>query len=166
MEMEMGSMEIQHTGFRKRLLGLDPKEVDLFIQQLTEDIQRLKAENTGLRRETEERDRELKEFKEREKTIRNVLVSAQKAVEQMKANAEKEAKLVVAEAEMKAEKIVQAAQQSLAQLHGDISELKNYRVQMETRLRSTIQTYQQLLDMEKEDEKDGEIEKKANLLNR
>ena len=154
--MEMGSIDIQHQKFGRRMWGLDPKEVDLFIQQLTEDMQQLKADFAGLQRETDERERKLKEFKEREKTIRNVLVNAQKAVEQMKANAEKEAKLIVAEAEMKAEQILQGAHQRVTQLHGDIAELKSYRMQMETKLRSTIQAYLQLLDMAKEDEREEE----------
>jgi cell division initiation protein len=164
--MEIGSTDIQQKNFRRRVMGYDPKEVDILIQQTTEDIQRLKAENAGLQREIQERDKELKEFREREKTIRNVLVNTQKAVEQMKLNAEKEAKLIVAEAEMKAEKISQSAHQRLAQLHGDIAELKNYRVQMETRIRTTILAYQQLLDMDKDDNRDNETEKKVKLLSR
>lgn len=164
--METGSTDLQHKSFRRRLMGYDPREVDLFMQQTTEDIQRLKAGNAELQRDIQERDKELREFREREKTIRNVLVNAQKTVEQMKLNAEKEAKLIVAEAEMKAEKISQSAHQRLAQLHGDIAELKSYRVQLETRLRATIQSYQQLLDMEKDDEKEDEIEKKVKYLNR
>ncbi len=94
-----------------------------------------------------------------------MLFNAQKATEQIKANAEKEAKLILADAELKAEKILQTAHQRLAQLHEDIHELKRQRTQLETKLRSTIETYRQLLDMEKEDN-EGDIENKVKFLNR
>jgi cell division initiation protein len=164
--MKWASIEIQHKRFRTRWLGLDPREVQLFCQQLTEETHRLKAENSGLRKDLQEQEKELLEHREREKTIRTVLVNVQKTAEQMKANAEKEAKLIVAEAELKAEKILQGAHQRLAQLDSDIAELKRQRMQLETRLRSTIETYQQLLDMNKEDNQQDEPLSKVKLLNR
>jgi cell division initiation protein len=78
----------------------------------------------------------------------------------MKANAEKEAKLIVADAELKAEKMLQSAHQRLAQLHQDIVELKRQKIQFESRLRSTIESYQQMLDMQKDNEAEGEPEGK------
>lgn len=156
--METVTNELQHLRFRRRWRGYDPQEVDLALQQAVERIQALMLENAGLRRDLQEQERELKQYKEREKTIRNVLVTAHKTAEQMKANAEKEAKLIVSEGEMKAEKLLQEAHQHLSQLHEDIAELKRQRVQLETKLRSTIEAYQQMLDMQKEDEKENRAE--------
>jgi cell division initiation protein len=163
--MDLTSTDIQHKRFRTKLMGLDPREVETFCQGLMEEIQRLKAENSGLRRDVQEGQRELKEYQDREKAIRNVLLNAQKAVENMKENAEKEAGLIVSEAELQAEKILQAAHQRLTQLHGDITELKRHRVQLEIKLRSTIESYRQLLDMDKEDENDSDPENKVAYLN-
>ncbi len=164
--MDWKSVDIQHRSFRKRWMGFDPNEVELFLDQMAEEVQRLKAENTALRRDLQERDKDLKEYKDREKTIRNVLLNAHKTVEMMKANAEKEAKLIISEAELKAEKILQTAHQRAAQLHEDITELKRQRVQLESKLRSTIGTYQQILDMEKDEEDEGGIGNKVKVINR
>ena len=154
-----------HRRFKTRLLGgLDPHEVELFIQQMVEDIQGLKAENAGLKRDIQDREKELREYREREKTIRNVLLSAQKTVDQMKVGAEKEARLIVAEAELKAEKILQGAHQSLSRLHEDIAELKRHRIQFETRLRNTIDTYRQILDMEAEENAEENLGSKVKYL--
>jgi len=136
-----------------------------FLQQTAETLQRLQVENGQLRKEMQQLSRELADYKDRDKTIRNVLLSAQKATEQVKANAEKEAKLLVSEAELKAEKILQGAHQRLSQLHEDILELKRQRTQLETKLRSTIETYRQLLDLEKDDETEAELENKVKFLN-
>lgn len=164
--MKLGVTDLQSKRFRTRWMGLDPKEVELFCQQLTEEHQGLKAENSGLRKDLQERDKELLEHKEREKAIRNVLLNAQKTAEQLKANAEKEAKLIIAEAELNAEKILQGVHQRLGQLHNDIAELKRHRIQLETKLRFTIKSYQQLLDLDKEDAKEDEPVSKVKLLNR
>jgi cell division initiation protein len=164
--MTDGATDIQPKRFRTRWMGLDAKEVEHFCQQLNEESQQLKAENSGLHKNLQEQEKELQEYKEREKAIRTVLLNANKAAEQLKANAEKEAKLIVAEAELKAEKILQGVHQRLAQLHNDIAELKRHRIQLETKLRSTIEIYQRLLDMDKEDEQEPVSASKVKLLNR
>ena len=165
--MDPVAADLQHVEFRKRLWGYDPREVDLALQQAVDQIQALKVEAGSLRKDFQELERELREYKEREKTIRNVLLSAHKTAEQMKANAEKEAKLIISDGEMKAEKVLQDAHQRLAQLHEDIAELKRQRIQLETKLRSTIEAYQQMLDMQKEDEKDRTSEPgKVKTMNR
>lgn len=164
--MTGGAPDIQPKQFRTRWMGLDAKEVELFCRQLNEENQRLNTDNAGLQQSLQEHEKELQEYKEREKAIRTVLLNVQKTAEQLKANAEKEAKLIVAEAELKAEKILQSAHQRLAQLHNDIAELKRHRIQLETRLRATIETYQQLLDLDREDEKEPEPASKVKLLNR
>lgn len=158
--MDWTPADIQHKQFRKRLMGLDPKDVEQFLQMTSEEMAHLRIESADLRRSVQEQEKELKEYKEREKTIRNVLLNAHKTVEQMKANAEKEAKLIIADAELKAEKMLQSAHHRLAQLHQDISELKRQRIQLESKLRSTIESYQQMLDMQKDDEEDSEPEGK------
>ncbi len=163
--MDWTPLDIENKRFRSGWRGYDRREVELFLQQLAEDFHRLQQENKALRKEVQQLQRELNEHREREKAIRNVLFNAQKATEQIKANAEKEARLVIAEAELKAEKILQTAHQRLAQLHEDIHELKRQRTQLETKLRSTIETYWQLLEMEKDDE-EREIEDKVKFLKR
>lgn len=164
--MEWNLEDPQHKRFRTRWRGLDRQEVEVFLQHMTEEIQALKSESSTLRKELQTQEKELKEYKEREKTIRNVLLGAHKTVEQMKANAEREAKLVISEAELKAEKLLQDAHQRLAQLHEDIVELKRQRIQLETKLRSTIEAYKQLLDMESEDQDGEEMPNRVKVLNR
>jgi cell division initiation protein len=74
----------------------------------------------------------------------------------MKINAQKESKLLVSEAEVKAERILNNAHNRLAQIHEDIAELKRQRTQFELKLRATIETYQKMLDMQKEEEAEAE----------
>lgn len=164
--MELSAVELHHKQFSMRWRGFDPREVELFLQQTAETIHATKMEAARLQAALEEQQKELSAYKEREKAIRNVLLNAHKNAEQLKANAEKEARLIVAEAELKAEKILQGAHQRLAQLQEEIAELKGYRIQLESRLRSTIETYRQLLGTEKEEETESGMEGRVKVINR
>lgn len=151
--MELSPLDVQQKQFRTRIFrGLDAKEVEAFLQKVADQMSSRLKENDDLRGELDERMRQLDEHREREQILKNTLVSAQKAVEQMKVNAQKEAKLLVSEAEVKAERILNNAHNRLAQIHEDIAELKRQRTQFELKLRATIETYQKMLDMQKEEE--------------
>ena len=151
--MLMSPLEIQQKQFRHRFFkGLDAKDVESFLQKVADQMSGLLKEIDELKRDLGERERQLGEHREREQTLKNTLISAQKTVEQMKLNAQKEAKLLVSEAEVKAERILNNAHNRLAQIHEDIAELKRQRTQFELKLRATIETYQKMLDMHKEEE--------------
>ena len=155
--MQLSPLEIQQKQFRLKFFrGMDAKEVESFLQKIADQMSALLKNIDDLKRELEEKGRRLGEYREREQTLKNTLINAQKAVEQMKVNAEKDAKLRVSEAELKAERILNNAHSRLAQIHEDIAELKRQRTQFELKMRATIETYQKMLDMQKEEEVEAE----------
>jgi cell division initiation protein len=154
--MLLSPLEIQQKQFPIRFRGLDAKEVESFLQKVADQMSAYLKQIDELRRELEDKERQLGEHQGREQTLKNTLVSAQKTVEQMRANAQKEAKLLVSEAEVKAERILNNAHNRLAQIHEDITELKRQRTQFELKIRATIETYQKMLDMQKEEEAEVE----------
>ncbi|MFZ2448598.1 MAG: DivIVA domain-containing protein [Syntrophobacteraceae bacterium] len=138
--------DIEQKKFSTRLMGLNPGEVEAFLGETIEELRRLKAENENLKRDLQAHELELREHKEREKTIRNVLVAAQKNAEQTRANAEREARLIVSEAEVKAEKILREGNERLMKMDREISELKRHRIQFGARVRTLLDTFRQILD--------------------
>jgi cell division initiation protein len=142
----METAYLEQKKFRTRLMGLDPREVELFLQEVTDEIRRLKADNENLKREIQAQEIEIRGHKEREQTIRNVLVNAQKNAEQTRANAEREAKLIISEAEMKAEKILHDGNERLIKMEREISELKRHRIQFGARMRGLLDALRQVLD--------------------
>lgn len=147
--MEMD--EIEGKKFRTRLMGLDPREVEAFLQDMFEEIARLKAENENLKRESQAQELEIREHKEREKTIRDVLVGAQKNAEQVRTNAEREAKLIISEAEVKAEVLLQEANNRLVRIGQEISEMRRNRIQFGAKMRSLLDAFRQMLDEDGQD---------------
>lgn len=133
-------------------MGLDPGEVESFLQEMSEEIRRLGSENESLKKDMQAQEAEIREHREREKTIRSVLVSAQKNAEQIKANAEREAKLTLSEAEVQAEKILQDAHNRLIKMEQEISEMRRNRIQFGAKMRALLDAFRQMLD---EDGKDA-----------
>jgi cell division initiation protein len=142
--MDIG--DIEGKRFRKRLMGLDPNDVEAFLVDLTEELRQLREENGDLKKDLQTQESEIKEHRDREKTIRAVLVSAQKNAEQTKANAEREAKLVISQAEVKAEAILNEAGNRLIRMEQEISEMRRNRIQFGARMRSLLDAFRQMLD--------------------
>jgi cell division initiation protein len=74
------------------------------------------------------------------------MIHSQKIIEQMRDNARKSAQNIITAAELKAEKILSHAHNRLAQLHADISELKQQRMQIEIQLQATLEGHIKLLE--------------------
>ncbi len=138
--------DIEEKRFRKRLMGFDPDDVESFLRELIEEFRRFKEENGSLKKDVQTLESEIKEHREREKTIRAVLVTAQKSAEQIKANAEREAKVVISEAEVKAEGILNEAANRLSRMEQEISEMRRNRIQFGARMRSLLDAFRQMLD--------------------
>ena len=142
--MEIGDFEGKK--FRRRVMGLDPGDVESYVQYMNEELRQLVEENENLKRVVQTQENEIKEHREREKTIRAVLVNAQKNAEQLKVNAEREAKLIISEAEVKAEGILNDAGNRLIRMEQEIAEMRRNRIQFGARMRSLLDAFRQMLD--------------------
>jgi len=149
--MNITPLDIQQQQFKTKFRGFDVREVDTFLEQMADVFESLQSENKRLRKEIKRLQLEGQGYREREESFKRAMLNSQKVLEQMKQNARKSAELVVAEAEVTAEKILNRAQNRLAQLHEDITELKRQRMQIELQIRSVIESHAKLLEIGKED---------------
>lgn len=148
--MKMTPLDIQQQRFRICFRGFDIREVDAFVERVAEGLESLIRENTNLQEEIERLKLEVREFQDREKTFKRVMVSAQETLDDMKHNAEKEAELLLSEAQIRAEKILSSADNRLYELHSDIGELKRQRMQLEVELKNVLEAHTKLLEISKE----------------
>ena len=156
--MKITPLDIQQQQFKTKFRGFDIREVDAFLEQMADAFESLQKESASLREEIKKLKLESQGYKEREETFKRAMLNSQKVLEQMKQNAQKSAELVIADAEVKAEKILNRAQNRLAQLHEDITELKRQRMQIEVQIRSIIESHSKLLEIGKEETKIKEEE--------
>ncbi len=148
-------LEIQKREFSRKWKGLDPVEVQTFLTDVAEDMEVLARENADLENRLRSLEQENEEHRERERILKQTLLSAQQASEDIRAAARKEAELVVRQAQDSGEKLTHQALQRSAEIEKAIQELKVQRANFRLQLQKMIELFQQVLDFDRdEDEKD------------
>jgi cell division initiation protein len=153
--MRITPLDIRQQQFTVRMFrGFDVQEVDTFLEDLADDYETLVRENALLKDQLQGLEERLKGQEERERVLKETLVTTHRLVEDMKQTAQREADLQVREAEGRARKIVEEARAAGAQVEAQVATLKKTRRQMAESLRATLEMFQRLLDQELAD--DGE----------
>jgi len=162
--MKLTPLDIQQQQFRSVFWGFDPKEVDAFLDVVANELEGLIRTNNGLRDDVERKEQELRQHRERERNLKDTMMTATRLTEDIKQNARKEAEIVIAQAENQAEQIIANAHTRLARVIEDLDELKRQKAQFEETLRSLIQSHSKLLEsMQERESVGGEM---LSLLNR
>ncbi|HPX60764.1 MAG TPA: DivIVA domain-containing protein [Deltaproteobacteria bacterium] len=144
--MKITPIDIQQQQFKGKMIGgLDPDDVDAFLQTVAAEMENLVRENNELKEQQSRHNREMMELSEKEKDLREAMLSAQRVIEEMKLNAQKEASLIVGEAELKAERIVADAERQLGDLMARIEDVRRQKVQFEISLKSLLESHSRML---------------------
>ncbi|NVN98358.1 MAG: DivIVA domain-containing protein [Geobacteraceae bacterium] len=147
--MNITPLDIQQQQFKGKMLGgLDPNDVDAFLQIVASEMESLIRENSELKEQARRTALQVDELSQREVSLRETMLAAQKITEEMKANAQREAKLLVSEAELKGERIVADAENRLVQLNNQIHEIRRQKLQFESNLKALIETHLKMLTLE------------------
>jgi cell division initiation protein len=155
MRQKMTPLEIQKHEFSRKWKGLDPAEVQTFLIDVAEDMETLARDNANLETRLRSLEQENDEHRERERILKQTLLSAQQASEDIRGAARKEAELVVREAQDASERLTHSALQRSAEIEKAIHELKIQRNNFRLQLQSMIELFQQVLDFDRdEDDKD------------
>ena len=145
-------LEIQKQTFSRELKGFSRDEVRGYLALVAEEIERLVKDVDRLSRENAMQRDELDDHSQRERILKDTLLSAQKVSEDVRANAHKEAELIVKDAELVAERIVAQAMARVADIEKAIQELKIERAGVRNRLQSTLDILQQMIDLDADQE--------------
>ena len=150
--MNLTPLDIQKQTFARVLKGYNTDEVRAYLQLIAEEIERLVRDLDRASRENAMLREELDEHNARERILKDTLLSAQKVSEDVKANAQKEAELIVKDAELLSERLTAQAMSRLADLERTIQDLKMERKMARNKLQTTIDTIQQMLMLDVEQE--------------
>lgn len=149
--MKITPLDIQQQQFKGKLFGgINPEEVDTFLQAVAQEMENLNRENASLRDQLQKAASEAEMLSQREKDLRDTLLAAQRISEEMKNNARKEAELAIAEAEVQAEKIIAEAENRLIQLKNEIQDLRMQKAQFEATFRSLLDSHYTMLSLNEE----------------
>jgi len=152
MRPRMTPLEIQKREFTRKWKGYDPMEVQQFLVDAAEDMEALARENADLDARLRSLEQENEEHRERERILKQTLLSAQEASEDIREAGRREAELVVREAQDSAEKLTHSALQRAAEIEKAIHELKLQRTNFRLQLQKMIELFQQVLDFDRDED--------------
>lgn len=107
--MRLTPLDIHHKEFNHALRGYNEAEVDEFLDEVADELERLFKENIDLSERIEALEEKVHTYQDMERTLNNTLLSAQKSADEIKQKAEREADAVLKEAEVKAKEIIHSA---------------------------------------------------------
>ncbi len=150
--VDLTPLDIQKQTFRRVFKGYEPEDVRGYLQSIAEEIERLVRDVDRLSRDNSMMREDLEEHSQRERILKDTLLSAQKVSEEVRANAHKEAELIVKDAELVAERVVGQAMSRVADIERAIQDLKIERRVARNKLQLTLDTMQQMIGLDADQE--------------
>jgi cell division initiation protein len=155
--MRLTPLDIQQMVFKVRMRGYDCQEVRQFLEDLSQTVESLNHENSALREKLAATEEQLAALKKAETTLTHTLLSTQAMADDMKEIAQRDAALLVKEAEFKAAEMLRDARQELVVLQREIADIRKQRLLGIERLRSTLRTFERVLEIEEEEEEHSSV---------
>ncbi|HEY3053678.1 MAG TPA: DivIVA domain-containing protein [Thermoanaerobaculia bacterium] len=150
--MNLTPLDIQKQTFSKSLKGYNPDEVRAYLHLIAEEIERLVRDVDRLARENAMLREDLDDHSQRERILKDTLLSAQKVSEDVRATARKDGELIVKDAELLSERLISQAMTRVADLEKAIQDLKVQRKATRSKVQLTLDTVQQLIMLDAEEE--------------
>ncbi|PIE91535.1 MAG: hypothetical protein CR997_00445 [Acidobacteria bacterium] len=120
-------LEIQNHEFSTNMRGYNREEVKHFLYAVSEEMEHLLKNNQEISQELEFLKQKVREADDRDKILKDTLISAQQIKREIKENAHKEAELIIREGQLQAENIFENAKSHLDELRVQISDMKRMR---------------------------------------
>ena len=167
-------MDIHNKEFKRSFRGYNEDEIDEFLDQVVNDYEKLFRDNDKLKEEVARLQKDAESYKEREKSINDTLLLAQKTAQEvtdnarqtatdMKENAAKECENMRNEASVEAKKQIEEAANKVRAIVAEYDRLvrdknkflRKVKLTMESELAVLNQTLTELPNPEVESKKDS-----------
>jgi len=139
--MTLTPEDIQTTQFHVRFRGFDVEEVDAFLEKVAEELLAANEENKLLAEKVETLTEEMASYHDKEKTLQNVIFSAQNIADEMKEKSRNESEEIVNNAREEADALRRDAAAEIVGLEKELDRLNGLRSQAKDELRSMLQAY-------------------------
>jgi|WetSurMetagenome_2_1015567.scaffolds.fasta_scaffold00150_23 cell division initiation protein len=145
--MRLTPLDIRKMPFRRTLNGFDPDQVNKFLEQVANDYEKLIRENDEFTTRIKHVEEKLDQYVKIEQTLRDTLLTAQKATDEARINAQKEAELILKDAQVRAGRYEDESRRRVHDLESEIISLKTQRDSFLARFRAMLKTQLELLSV-------------------
>lgn len=137
--MKLTPLDIHHKEFGHALRGYNEAEVDAFLDQVADELERLFKENIDLSERFDAAQAKLNEFELQRHTINNTMMAAQRSADEIAAKAQAEAGAVLRDAEMKAKEIIHNALAKKQQVASELVRIKQAEEEFRARYKALLE---------------------------
>lgn len=137
--MKLTPLDIHHKEFGHALRGYNEAEVDAFLDQVADELERLFKENIDLSEKIEALEERVRNYQDMERTLHNTLLSAQKSSDEMVQKAGREADAVLKDAEVKAKEVIHAALTNKQKATADLGRIKQAEEEFRSRYKALLE---------------------------
>lgn len=146
-------LDIENKKFAKQMMnGYSVEEVDDFLDELTVDYEKAYKESSEAKKQIEQLNKDLEQYKNIESTLQSTLVMAQSTAEEVKKVARQQADQIINDAKGNAQRAVDDLEQELVIKKKELDDIKKqfdiYKAKMEALLISQLEL---LKDINKDD---------------
>ena len=143
--MKLTPLDIKKQEFTRAFRGVDPQEVQAFLQMVADQWSNLLDENARMEQKVRDLDSKLEHYRKIEEALQEALETARDNSHKTIENAQREAQIIIREARSEAEEIRKKGSQEHKRLKHDITKVSGRRDEVIARLRAFLMSEMELL---------------------
>ncbi len=140
--MKLTPLDIHHKEFRHSLRGYAEDEVDQFLDEVADELERLFKENIDLSERIETASQQVRDFQVKENAVNSAIIAAQSAGEDMRQKARAESESVIRDAEIRAKEIIHNALSKKQQIAAELIRIKQAEEEFRARFKNLLDQHQ------------------------
>jgi cell division initiation protein len=139
-------LDIRRKEFKRSMRGYSDEEVDIFLDEVADEFERLFQENMELHDRMQRLEEQIAGHVQMKDALEKTLISAQLQSDEMRANARKESELILRDAELKARGIVNDSYGETQRVQQALIQLKHLEEDFRFKFRSLLEGHLKLLN--------------------
>lgn len=143
--MSVTPLDIRRKEFKRSMRGYSDEEVDVFLDEVADEFERLFQENIELHDRLQRLEEQISGHMQIRDALEKTLISAQLQADDLRANARKEGELMLRDAELKARQIVADSYSETQRVQHALIQLKHLEEDFRFKFRSLLEGHLNLL---------------------
>jgi cell division initiation protein len=139
-------LDIRRKEFKRSMRGYSDEEVDVFLDEVADEFERLFQENMELQDRMQRLEEQIAGHVQIKDALEKTLIAAQMQSDEMRANARKESELILGDAELKARHIVNDSYGETQRVQQALIQLKHLEEDFRFKFRSLLEGHLKLLN--------------------
>lgn len=149
--MKLSPLEMRKQSFRSSMRGYDKEEVQIFLDMIAEEYEKVMQENGMLSEKIRYLNERLEEYHTLEKTLQNSILMAERVASESREQARIDVENVINDANVRAERILEDSRNRLRQLGEQIIHLSQQKNAFVQKFQALIDAQSQFLLTHRED---------------